>query len=72
MQPQMNLFRKAAGDVVQRHDFLGENLWPIISGIDLTDDEDGFALDKQLAITVVVFIHAKHLHGAFQIFQGDQ
>ena len=55
--------------VLQRDDFLRENLRLVVADVDLADDQDGFVRHEQLAVFVVVLVQAEHLHRAFQVLQ---
>ena len=50
VQAQVDLLGKAPRRVLQRHDFLRENLRLVVAGVDFADDEDGFARRQQFAI----------------------
>ena len=67
----MHLLCKPVGHIVQGHDLLRENFWPILAGVDLADDKDRFALNQEFAILVVVLVHAKHLNRTLQVFESD-
>ena len=71
VQPQVHLFGEAPRRLFQGQDFLRKDLRPLVAGVDLANHKDGLAGRQQVAILIVVLVHAKHLHRAFQVFERD-
>ena len=70
VQTQVNLLRVFFRRLLQPHDFLRKNLGFIVAGGEFAHDEDGCVRGEQVAIFVEVFVHAKHLHRSFEVFQS--
>src|ERR1019366_4510586 len=71
VQTEVDLFSEPRRRLLQQHDLLGKDLRLFVPGGDFANHQDGLARHEQLAILVVVLVHAKQLHRAFQVLQRD-
>ena len=64
----MHLFGETPRGLVDREDFLRENLGNVLCVIDFTNKHQGFVNLNQVIEFVVILVYAKHSKFRFQIF----
>ena len=66
----MHLFGETPRGLIDREDFLRENLGNVLVVVRFADDKNGLIRLKQRLVLVVILVHAEHLKRAGQILNG--